>query len=473
MKQPTRSQRTKSLSIDATPRKLRVTLAGVETNRDLASWLISHRNEIEAAMNLRLGPAAPSVASPEAEALRRFRTYASSALVRDTAIPPALDGLRVNQRRTEALILAWLEAAAESAGTDNTLLRDSLTPLVSQFRIHLRGTSSRRKTRGTPRAKRRMVVAAIDRLAEAFLAIDTDTGTIEDANPAAGALLGLNRDELLGVDAMSFVPAPMQAALWCELDAVCEGVETHSFATTLYDSKGTYLEMSASTTRFATRDKILALILLRPRISADCVPRSEIDRSEIDANGAASEAGPQDPAGPQPARSPDTPLEATAHDVTTTSQPNPSTNPFSYPGVSLKYLHTMVRVSNLDESLAFYVGALGLVEVNRVDVEAGRFTLCFLAAPGDESAQIELTYNWDAEAYTGGRNFGHVAYQVDDIYQTCQRLQDAGVTINRPPRDGHMAFVRSPEGISVELLQKSGSLPVQEPWQSMENVGEW
>ena len=318
-----------------------------------------------------------------------------------------------------------------------------------------------------------MVVAAIDRLAEAFLAVDTDTGTIEDANPAAGALLGLNRDELLGVDAMSFVPAPMQAALGCELDAVCEGVETHSFATTLYDSKGTYLEMSASTTRFATRDKVLALILLRPRISADCVPRSEIDRSEIDANGAASEAGPQDPAGPQLTSSPDTPLEATAHDVTTTSQRNPSTNPFSYPGVSLKYLHTMVRVSNLDESLAFYVGALGLVEVNRVDVEAGRFTLCFLAAPGDESAQIELTYNWDAEAYTGGRNFGHVAYQVDDIYQTCQRLQDAGVTINRPPRDGHMAFVRSPEGISVELLQKSGSLPVQEPWQSMENVGEW
>ena len=141
-----------------------------------------------------------------------------------------------------------------------------------------------------------MVVAAIDRLAEAFLAIDTDTGTIEDANPAAGALLGLNRDELLRVDAMSFVPAPMQAALWCELDAVCEGVETHSFATTLCDSKGTYLEMSASTTRFATRDKVLALILLRPRISADCLPRSKIDRSEIDANGAASEAGPQDPA---------------------------------------------------------------------------------------------------------------------------------------------------------------------------------
>jgi lactoylglutathione lyase len=429
----------------------------VETNRELASWLISHRNEIEAAMNLRLGPAAPSIASPEAEALRRFRTYASAALVRNTAIPPALDGLKVNQRRTEALILAWLEAAAQSAGTDNRFLRDSLTPLISQFRIHLRGTSSRRKTRGTPRVKRRTVVAAIDRLAEAFLAVDTDTGTIEDANPAAGALLGLKRDELLGVDAMSFVPTAMQAALWCELDAVGEGVEAHSFAITLYDSEGTYFEMSASTTRFATRDKTLALILLRPRIRTECAPGSEIDRSEIDANGAVSEAGPQ----------------ARVHNVTTASQHHPNRNPLSRSGVPLKYLHTMVRVSDLDESLAFYVGALGLVEVNRVDVEAGRFTLCFLAAPGDESAQIELTYNWDAETYTGGRNFGHVAYEVDDIYQTCQRLQDAGVTINRPPRDGHMAFVRSPEGISVELLQKSGSLPVQEPWQSMENVGEW
>ena len=139
----------------------------------------------------------------------------------------------------------------------------------------------------------------------------------------------------------------------------------------------------------------------------------------------------------------------------------------------MKYLHTMVRVSNLEESLKFYVDSLGLVEVNRFDVEAGRFTLIFLAAEGDEEAQIELTHNWDPEEFSGGRNFGHVAYQVDDIYQTCQRLMDAGVTINRPPRDGHMAFVRSPEGISIELLQKDGSLPAQEPWQSMQNVGEW
>jgi len=139
----------------------------------------------------------------------------------------------------------------------------------------------------------------------------------------------------------------------------------------------------------------------------------------------------------------------------------------------MKYLHTMVRVRDLDESLRFYVDQLGLVEMNRVDVEAGRFTLVFLAAPGDETAQVELTHNWDPENYEGGRNFGHLAYQVEDIYATCQQLMDAGVTINRPPRDGHMAFVRSPDGISIELLQKGQSRPAQEPWRSLPNVGEW
>ncbi len=139
----------------------------------------------------------------------------------------------------------------------------------------------------------------------------------------------------------------------------------------------------------------------------------------------------------------------------------------------MKYLHTMVRVTDLDESLDFYCNKLGLVEVDRMEVPAGRFTLVFLAAPGDESAQVELTWNWDHETYTGGRNFGHLAYAVDDIYAHCQRLMDAGVTINRPPRDGHMAFVRSPEGISIELLQAGEALPVQEPWASMQNTGEW
>ncbi|WP_417458251.1 VOC family protein [Kordiimonas sp.] len=139
----------------------------------------------------------------------------------------------------------------------------------------------------------------------------------------------------------------------------------------------------------------------------------------------------------------------------------------------MKYLHTMVRVRDLDESLDFYCNKLGLKEVGRKDVPAGRFTLVFLAAPGDEDAQVELTYNWDAEEYSGGRNFGHLAYSVEDIYDTCQRLMDAGVTINRPPRDGRMAFVRSPDNISIELLQRGEALPAKEPWASMGNTGEW
>jgi lactoylglutathione lyase len=139
----------------------------------------------------------------------------------------------------------------------------------------------------------------------------------------------------------------------------------------------------------------------------------------------------------------------------------------------MKYLHTMVRVTDLEQSLAFYCDALGLKELRRHENEAGRYTLVFLAAPGDDDAQIELTYNWDPEVYGIGRAFGHLAYAVDDIYAACQRLVDHGVTINRPPRDGRMAFVRSPDAISVELLQKSGALPPREPWASMPNVGSW
>ncbi len=139
----------------------------------------------------------------------------------------------------------------------------------------------------------------------------------------------------------------------------------------------------------------------------------------------------------------------------------------------MKYLHTMVRVTDVDASLDFYCNKLGLKELRRREDENGRFTLIFLAAPGDEEAQLELTYNWDPEPYGEGRNFGHLAYRVDDIYETCQRLMDNGVTINRPPRDGHMAFVRSPDNISIELLQKGPSLQKQEPWASMENTGHW
>ena len=146
----------------------------------------------------------------------------------------------------------------------------------------------------------------------------------------------------------------------------------------------------------------------------------------------------------------------------------------------MRYLHTMVRVKDVDASLKFYCDLLGLTEVRRTDFEAGRFTLIFLAAPKDEtrsaeerSPELELTYNWDPEDYEGGRNFGHLAYRVDNIYETCQRLMDGGVTINRPPRDGHMAFVRSPDGISIELLQEGEHLAPAEPWKSMKNTGAW
>lgn len=139
----------------------------------------------------------------------------------------------------------------------------------------------------------------------------------------------------------------------------------------------------------------------------------------------------------------------------------------------MRYLHTMVRVTDIEQSLDFYCNKLGLVERRRKESQAGRFTLIFLAAPGDENAQIELTYNWDPEPYDEGRNFGHLAYEVDDIYETCQKLMDQGVVINRPPRDGRMAFIRSPDNISIELLQKGTSLQKQEPWASMDNIGKW
>ena len=146
----------------------------------------------------------------------------------------------------------------------------------------------------------------------------------------------------------------------------------------------------------------------------------------------------------------------------------------------MEFLHTMVRISDLDESLDFYCNKLGLIEFSRKDYEKGRFTLIFLCAPEDKNLAeeskkplIELTYNWDKEEYTGGRNFGHLAFKVDNIYETCQKLQDNGVVINRPPRDGYMAFINSPDGISIELLQKGDKLEPQEPWSSMENTGSW
>jgi lactoylglutathione lyase len=151
---------------------------------------------------------------------------------------------------------------------------------------------------------------------------------------------------------------------------------------------------------------------------------------------------------------------------------------FKVPGpprseVVMKFLHTMLRISDIDQSLDFYVNKLGLKEIQRMENGQGRYTLIFLAAPGDEDAQVELTYNWDPEVYGEGRNFGHLAYRVDDIYATCERLVKSGITINRPPRDGYMAFIRSPDNVSIELLQKGQPLPKQEPWASMPNTGKW
>jgi lactoylglutathione lyase len=142
-------------------------------------------------------------------------------------------------------------------------------------------------------------------------------------------------------------------------------------------------------------------------------------------------------------------------------------------GIAMKYLHTMVRVTDIDASLDFYVNKLGLQETRRRESPQGRYTLIFVSAPGQEGAEIELTYNWDPEEYGEGRNFGHLAFEVDDIYATCEKLQKAGVTINRPPRDGYMAFVRSPDNVSIELLQKGGKREPQEPWLSMPNTGKW
>lgn len=251
----------------------------VESNRELATWIISQRREIETVMDDRLGPAAPKASSPEAEALRRFRTFVCTAIQRGVVSPPALDGLRVNQRRTEALLETWVEAAIDLAVGHADDLRETLPSLVTQFRVHLRGTQSGRKARGSPRSKRRVVIAAIDRVSEAFLAIDTHTGTIEDANPAAGSMLGLNRDTLLGVDALSFVPEHARAEWWHEIDAISEGSESRIFKAAMIDSKGASLEMEASITRFATRGRTLALILMRPPARGE--PSTQATRSPL------------------------------------------------------------------------------------------------------------------------------------------------------------------------------------------------
>lgn len=217
-------------------------------------------------MTARLGPAAPGPGAPEAEVLRRFRSFAASALRRgNEGAAPALDGLHGNERRTAAVLDSWAEAAALVAGAEGEALRGALSPLLQRFRTSLRQTSPQRRSRGAPRARRRAVIAAIDRVADIFLALEADSGRIVDANPAAGSLLGVARDALLGIDAMSFVPEEQRGAWWSELDAMSEGTEPRRFASSLQDATGGRITVECSLTCFATRDRTLALVLARPR----------------------------------------------------------------------------------------------------------------------------------------------------------------------------------------------------------------
>ena len=215
-------------------------------------------------MTARLGPAAPAPGSAESEALRRFRSYAAASLRRGSTDAPAIDGLRVNERRVTALLGAWSEAASEVAGERRELIRNALDPLIKRFQSSLRTTATGRRLRGAPRSRRRAVIAAIDRVADAFLAIDADSGTLVDANPAAAALLGVARDALLGVDAMSFVASDARDELWIELDAMTEGAETRRFSASFRDVEGSTIPVECSVTRFAQRTRTLALIVARP-----------------------------------------------------------------------------------------------------------------------------------------------------------------------------------------------------------------
>lgn len=235
----------------------------VTPNPQLATWLVVHRPRIDALMATQLGPAAPRAGAEETEVLRRFRTYASSALRRGEAAQPALDGLRANERRVAAVLAAWVDAAGEAAGSSGAVVNQALKPLLTQFQSGLKTTTNGRRKRGGVRT-RRAVMAAIDRVADAFLAIDATNANVVDANPAAGALLGVARDALLGVDAMSFVPEPMRDTWWTELDAVSEDAEPRRFSAQLQDAQGAAIEVECSVTRFSTRERTLALIVARP-----------------------------------------------------------------------------------------------------------------------------------------------------------------------------------------------------------------
>ena len=236
-----------------------------DANRDLATWLVSQRLEIERVMQERLGAAAPAAAGPEAETLRRFRTFASTTLMRGEAPRPVLDGLRPNERRVMALLTVWAEAAVELAGPDAKTVSSALSPLLDAFRLAIRTTGTKRKTSGRPRATRRAITAAIDRIADLYFAIDVDSGEILDANPAAGAALGVARDALIGIEFNAFVPTDLQGPWWTALDAIAEGEDHKVFVAVMQDRDNQRLRLEASATRYLrTHNRVLALIIARP-----------------------------------------------------------------------------------------------------------------------------------------------------------------------------------------------------------------
>lgn len=235
-----------------------------KANRDLASWLMAQRLEIEKRMQMRLGAAAPAASGPEAETLRRFRTFTTSALMRGEAPRPVLDGLRPNERRVMALLTCWAEAASELAGPEADVVSDALVPLLDAFRLSIRTTGTKRKSSGRPRASRREISAAIDRISDLFFAIDTDSGEILDANPSAGSALGVSRDALIGLEFNAFVPTEMQGPWWTAVDAVAEGQENHVFVATMVDRAGRRLRLEASATRHLSKQRAVALVVARP-----------------------------------------------------------------------------------------------------------------------------------------------------------------------------------------------------------------
>ncbi len=242
-----------------------------QVNRDLATWLMAGRLQIERAMHERLGAAAPAASGPEAETLRRFRTFVSTALMRGEAPRPVLDGLRPNERRVMALLTCWSEAACEIAGPEAEAVASALAPLLDAFRLSIRTTGAGRKSSGKPRASRRAITAAIDRISDLFLALDVDTGEILDANPAAGAALGVARDALIGVEFNAFVPADLQGPWWTSLDAIAEGQDTQVFIAKMQDRGGRRLRLEASATRYLSRNKIVALVVARAATKIDAL----------------------------------------------------------------------------------------------------------------------------------------------------------------------------------------------------------